>query len=120
MSSGVARAQLLKKLLVLLEQRLLQTGHWQVQPPPAEAFNSPEPFCVDSMNLQQWLRYVFIPRLQAMIDANAPLPDSCAITAQVEMALNCNKKARVMEVTLAIDLLLTEKQLPPISLLKEV
>ncbi|MBE0508815.1 MAG: YqcC family protein, partial [Marinospirillum sp.] len=118
MADSVARAQLLKKLLVLLEQRLLQTGHWQVEAPPPEAFNSPEPFCVDSMSLQQWLRYVFIPRLQAIIDANASLPDSCAITAQIEMALNCNKKARVMEVTLAIDLLLTEKQLPPLRMLK--
>lgn len=115
-----ARAQLLKKLLHLLEQRLQQTDHWQVMPPAPEAFNSTEPFCVDSMSLQQWLRYVFIPRLQAIIDAEAPLPDSCSVTPQVEMALNCHKKARVMEVTLAIDLLLTEKKTPPLQLLKGI
>ncbi|SFX18093.1 YqcC family protein [Marinospirillum alkaliphilum] len=114
-----AQARILQRLLALLEMRLQQVDEWQVPLPEATAFESIEPFCVDRMSLQQWLRYLFIPRLRAMLDANAPLPGSCAITPQVEMVLHNNKKARITEVTLAIDLLLTENRMPPAKLLKQ-
>lgn len=112
-------AKLLSKLLHLLESRLNEIGAWQVTQPDATAFNSTTPFCVDTMSLEQWLRYLFIPRIQALIDAGGRLPSSCAITEQIEMVFTNQKKARVMEVTLAIDQLLTEQKIPPISLLKQ-
>lgn len=113
-------AKLLTRLLSLLEERLKQTGCWQVTQPEATAFNSSTPFCVDTMSLEQWLRYVFLPSMQALIDTGKNLPASCAITEQVDLVLNSQEKARVMEVTLAIDQLLTEQKVPPVSLLKEV
>lgn len=115
-----SRAKLLTRLLHLLEERLKQVGAWQVIQPEAAAFNSLTPFCVDTMSLEQWLRYVFLPRMQALIDAGKSLPTSCAITEQVEMEFTECEKARVMEVTLAIDQLLTEQKIPPLSLLKQV
>ncbi|MCL6417331.1 YqcC family protein [Aestuariirhabdus sp. Z084] len=47
---------------------------WQGAPPPAEAFASREPFCIDTMGFDQWLQWVFIGRLRAMLDAGAELP----------------------------------------------
>ncbi|GLR63310.1 YqcC family protein [Marinospirillum insulare] len=113
-------AKLLNKLLNLLEKRLKHINAWQVAQPDPAAFNSQTPFCVDTMSLEQWLRYIFIPRMQALIDAGKQLPTHCAITEQVEMVLSNNEKARVMEVTLAIDKLLTEQKIPSASLLKQV
>jgi len=112
-------SKLLSKLLHLLEDRLKQTGAWQVAQPDAAAFNSSAPFCVDTMSLEQWLRYLFIPRMRALVDADKGLPPDCAITEQIEMVFTCKEKARVMEVTLAIDKLLTERKVPPASLLKQ-
>ena len=114
------RAKILTRLLNLLEERLKQINAWQVIQPEAAAFNSRTPFCVDSMSLEQWLRYVFLARMRALIDAGTSLPTSCAITEQVEMVFTTNKKARVMEVTLAIDQLLTEQKIPSLSLMKQV
>ncbi|RRJ83467.1 YqcC family protein [Aestuariirhabdus litorea] len=47
---------------------------WQGTPPPAEAFASQEPFCIDTMGFDQWLQWVFVARLRAMIEAQAELP----------------------------------------------
>lgn len=113
-------AKLLTRLLSLLEERLKQAGCWQVAQPEVTAFNSHTPFCVDTMSLEQWLRYVFLPRMRALIDAGKSLPASCAITEQIDLVLTSQEKARVMEVTLAIDQLLTEQKIPPASLLKQV
>lgn len=113
-------AKLLSRLLYLLEERLKQTDSWQVAQPEADAFNSHTPFYMDTMNLEQWLRYVFIPRMRALIDAGKNLPASCAVTEQIDMVFCSNKKARVMEVTLAIDLLVTEQKVPAVSLLRQV
>lgn len=112
-------AQILTKLLNLLEERLKQTNFWQVAHPEVTAFNSTTPFCMDTMHLAQWLRYVFLPRMRALIDAGKNLPSHCAITEQLEMVFTSNEKIRIMEVTLAIDQLLTEKKTPPARLLKQ-
>lgn len=111
-------AKILTKLLNLLEERLKQTDLWQIIHPEATAFNSTTPFCMDTMNLAQWLRYVFLPRLRALIDAGKKLPSHCAITEQLEMVFTTKEHAKITEVTLAIDRLLTENKIPPARLLK--
>lgn len=114
------QAKLLQKLLLLLETRLQQAGEWQVPLPEAAAFETETPFAVDTMSLPQWLRYVFMPRLQALIDSGNPLPGQCAVTPQVDMVIDPYKKARIMEVTQAIDALLTDHRVPAAQLLKQV
>lgn len=111
--------KILTKLLNLLEERLKQADFWQVAPPEAAAVQSVTPFCVDTMSLEQWLRYVFLPRMRALIDNGNNLPTSCAITEQLEMVFTHHEKARITEVTLAIDQFLTEQKIPPARLLKQ-
>lgn len=115
-----ARKKLLYKLLVLLEIRLKKTGDWQVDLPTPEAFTSQEPFCVDTMSMEQWLKHIFIPRMQALLDADAPLPEACALSPQIEMQLPSSSQVLIIEVTQAIDDLLTEGKTPPAHLLKQV
>ncbi|WP_404416613.1 YqcC family protein [Marinospirillum sp.] len=115
-----ANNKLTYKLLLLLEIRLKETDNWQIPHPEADAFTSQEPFCVDTMSCQQWLKHVFIPRMQALLDAEAPLPQACALTPQVEIQLPSQDQALITEVTQALDDWLTEGRVPPAQLLRQV
>lgn len=46
--------------------------------------NSSLPFCHDTLRFEQWLQFIFLPKMQMLIDANASLPDNCAIAPYAE------------------------------------
>ncbi|SRR5690554_8074410 len=73
------QAEQLNYLLVELENALKQCQRWQAKPPAPEAFLSREPFCVDTMSFAEWLQWVFIGRLKALLDANALLPSGSQV-----------------------------------------
>jgi uncharacterized protein YqcC (DUF446 family) len=73
-------------LLLAIETELRQLQLWSAQPPQASAFASQAPFCCDSMPLQQWLQYVLLPRMLALIDAKQPLPAQICICPMAEQA----------------------------------
>lgn len=73
--------------LQAIEQSMRDLALWQLTPPEAEAFASTEPFCIDSMLAEEWLQWVLLPRMHALLDANAPLPTRFAITPYFEEAL---------------------------------
>ena len=79
-------------LLQELKQALAQAP-LDLSQPEAQAFQSEQPFCIDTMHLQQWLAYVFAPRMQALIDAQAPLPEKCALTPVAEMTWDAPQRA---------------------------
>ena len=60
--------------LLALQQAMIRANHWSDAGISAEALNSQQPFCLDTMNFSQWLQFVFIPRIQALIDAAQVLP----------------------------------------------
>lgn len=73
-------------MLVTLQQEMLRLGLWEEQAPEAQALSSTVPFCADSLELHQWLRWVFVPRMHALIDLGGQLPDNCAISPMAEMS----------------------------------
>ncbi|CAM3801156.1 hypothetical protein BS639_15620 [Rouxiella silvae] len=76
-----------REILQDIEQVMRQLSLWQPMPPEPEAFESKEPFAVDTMSAEQWLQWVLIPRMYALLAAEAPLPTRFAITPYYEMAL---------------------------------
>ncbi|QIM66782.1 anhydro-N-acetylmuramic acid kinase [Mannheimia granulomatis] len=60
---------------------------WESTPPSIEAMANPQPFCVETLSPTQWLQWIFLPRMQALLDANAELPRNFAITPYLEEAL---------------------------------
>ncbi|CBY28435.1 TPA: YqcC family protein [Yersinia enterocolitica] len=60
---------------------------WQTVPPQAEAFESNEPFSIDTMDAEQWLQWVLIPRMYALLESKGPLPTCFSITPYFEEAL---------------------------------
>ncbi|MFY0666218.1 MAG: YqcC family protein [Natronospirillum sp.] len=71
-------------LLSDLRTEMHRLGLWSEQYPTADAMASVEPFAVDTMDLEQWLQFIFVARLQAILDAQAPLPASCEIAPYAE------------------------------------
>ncbi|GAB2796968.1 YqcC family protein [Halomonas shantousis] len=101
----------LAQALVRLEATLKSADLWGFPSPPASAYDSSEPFCIDTMELPQWLRYVFIPRLEALIEANAPLPAKCDVAPAAEAWLqNASSSIRltVVSAIAEVDRVITE------------
>jgi len=72
-------------LLRALETALHGARLWEAAPPPLAALESVEPFCVDTLSLPQWLQWIFLPRMRALLDARAALPPKCGIAAMAEV-----------------------------------
>ncbi len=79
-----ARIPQIADQLLLIERQLRQLGLWAQQAPSAEALASQQPFCVDSLAFEEWLQWIFLPRLKSMLEANAPLPTASGIAAMAE------------------------------------
>jgi len=77
---------LLAEQLQLIERELHRQGWWQSSPPEPEALASEQPFCIDTLEFEQWLQWIFLPRMNALLSSGAPLPSSCAIVPMAEMA----------------------------------
>ena len=70
--------------LLLIERELRLLGWWAGVAPEDERLASTAPFCVDTLLLQEWLQWIFLPRLKALLEANAPLPTASGIAAMAE------------------------------------
>ncbi len=70
--------------LLAIEMELRELGYWQDTQLEAAAYASEMPFCHDTMELPQWLQFVFIRRMQMLLESASPLPGNCAITPYAE------------------------------------
>ena len=70
--------------LIDIEQELRRLNQWQIEAPSAEALASTQPFCIDTLSFSQWVQFVFIPLLSALIDKRALLPVKSQISPMAE------------------------------------
>lgn len=70
--------------LIDIEADLRQLRLWQSKPPDQAALASSQPFCFDTLTFPQWLQFVFIPRMYALLDSGENLPESCGIAPMAE------------------------------------
>ena len=73
-------------LLYELEEELRALGWWEQQAPSAQALQSQQPFCVDTLDFAQWLQWIFIPRMHSILAGDHPLPVQCAIYEMAEVS----------------------------------
>lgn len=73
--------------LLVVERELRVQGFWQLVQPAPEALASEEPFCVDTLSFEQWLQWVFLPRMKVIVESGQPLPRASGIHAMAQMAL---------------------------------
>lgn len=61
-------------VLQSLQQAMQHSGDWSDSAIHPDALNSQQPFCLDTMNFSQWLQFVFIVKIQVIINAGEELP----------------------------------------------
>lgn len=99
--------QHLSSLLVELEKEMKTSNVWEIDQPSDSAFNSTQPFCVDTMTFEQWVKFVFVNRLNILIEKGLPLPAECSVAPMAEEAFKDKSAQAVVSVLQAIDELLT-------------
>jgi len=72
--------QITYRLLVRLEGQLKHLDLWESQHPPAAALASEKPFAIDSLDFHQWLQFIFLPRMHALVEGKLPLPDTIGVS----------------------------------------
>jgi uncharacterized protein YqcC (DUF446 family) len=82
------RCQPLLQVLDDIEAELRRIGVWSGQPPAHSAFASSVPFFADSMRFEQWLQWVLLARLRALIEGDLPLPERCQVVPMAEESLH--------------------------------
>lgn len=98
--------RLLEKLVTVLQEN----GFWEAKPPSAEALSSSQPFAIDTLRCEQWLQWIFIPKLSHLIAMNMPLPAAFEISPYVEEAMKEAKgQAAILAVTRELDQLFKSK-----------
>lgn len=70
--------------LLRIEMQLRQIGVWEKEVPPPEAFDSTQPFCIDTLEFTQWLQFVFVARLKILIEDDRSLPSVSGIAPMAE------------------------------------
>lgn len=97
-------------LLIDIECELRRAQLWSAEVPSAEALASVEPFCVDTMGFDQWLQFVFLPRMRALLESGGALPTACDIATMAETVWAANVQAKHVIVALReFDRAITDK-----------
>jgi len=97
-------------LLRSLEAELRVQGRWDDTPPPPEALHSSQPFACDTLSLDQWLQWILLPGLDALLAQQLPLPTACAVRPMAEEVYRQQddpQTERIIDIVDAIDRLLT-------------
>ena len=61
-------------VLLEVEATLRSNGLWDACAPACSALNSTQPFCLDTLRFEQWLQWVFLPRMRHTLENAGPLP----------------------------------------------
>lgn len=74
------------QVLLDLEQALRELALWTAEPPAAQRLNSATPFCVDTLRFEEWLQWVFIPRMGKIAVRREKLAVSASILPMGEQS----------------------------------
>ncbi len=101
-----------RQQLHALEALLREHQHWRMDEPEAHLFTSTQPFCMDTMKPIEWLQWVLIPRMHALLDSAQPLPEAFAVAPYYEMALTADHPQReiLLEALQALDALFAQDE----------
>ncbi|MFZ6050213.1 YqcC family protein [Pseudomonas sp. CR3202] len=70
--------------LLLIERELRGLGWWAEVAPSADALASQTPFCVDTLAFEEWLQWIFLPRMKIILENDLELPHASGIRAMAE------------------------------------
>lgn len=65
-----------------IEAEMKRSGFWQDAPLKPEQYHFERAFAQDTMAYSQWLQFIFVPRVQAIIDQRGQFPAQSMVGAQ--------------------------------------
>jgi len=80
------RCHALAEQLLLIERELRVLGMWSATPPTQQALASCEPFCVDTLAFEEWLQWIFLPRMKMILESDQALPSVSGILVMAELS----------------------------------
>jgi uncharacterized protein YqcC (DUF446 family) len=104
------RFPLIADQMLLIERELRTLGFWKDEPPTHEALASREPFCVDTLDFDQWLQWIFLPRMKVILEQDLSLPNASGILEMAQMVYvdRAAETRRLQELLAHFDRLITE------------
>ncbi len=77
-------------VLLEVEASLRTHGKWDESRPADSDLSSTTPFCLDTLKFEQWLQWIFLPRMKDTLEQTKPLPAQSAIFEYAEECLHKN------------------------------
>lgn len=71
--------------LLAIEQEMRRIGLWEKTAPAEQALKSLVPFCYDTLKFDQWLQWVFLPKMKQALEQQIDFPTSSNIATLAEM-----------------------------------
>jgi uncharacterized protein YqcC (DUF446 family) len=65
-----------------IEAEMRRIGDWQSEPPPPEAFRDMGAFGHQTMAFEQWLQWVFLPRVREIVAERGDFPGASQVSQQ--------------------------------------
>jgi uncharacterized protein YqcC (DUF446 family) len=65
-----------------IETEMKRIGFWRDKPLEPEAYDFHRAFALDTMPFSYWLQFIFIPRVNQIIDSGAQFPKASQVGAQ--------------------------------------
>lgn len=75
-------------VLLEVEANLRISGMWDAYQPAQEALVSSQPFCFDTLRFEQWLQWIFLPRMKQILEHSKPLPSKSSIFVYAQETLH--------------------------------
>ena len=89
---SMSQQQAISDLLEQLIDELKQSNLWSEVAPKPEALLSTQPFAIDTLTFEQWLQFIFLPKMTLLIENGQPLPDKIALTPMAEQVYQSTGK----------------------------
>nr|WP_087022888.1 YqcC family protein [Thaumasiovibrio subtropicus] len=106
----MTKHQRCQQLLAELKRVLVDNEVWQIAPPEPSRLESVMPFSADMLSGEEWLQWVFIPRMTAVLEQAHPLPHGFEISPYFEEVTKGQPyAAALLEITQDLDRLMGEQ-----------
>ena len=77
-----------------IEEEMKRVGLWQEKPLAPEQYNFTSAFAMDTMSFDQWLQFIFVPRVRGIISASGGFPASSSVGAQAVREFDTHPNAQ--------------------------
>jgi len=79
-----------------IEAEMRRIGYWSDEPLPDEAYHFNRAFGMDTMAFDQWLQFIFVPRVHDIIRTRGQFPPKSMVATQAIREFDTDPKAAAL------------------------